>query len=296
LVPSKATALMNLYGSAPGMWIPNGEKIFISLPGVPYEMKALLQNEVIPRLRDAYHLPVIYHRTLMTYGLGESMIAARIEAFEDSLPNFIKLAYLPNLGRVRLRLTGKGEDKEQVEAGVEAEIKKLIPLIEDIFHGFEDEHSVEEQIGQKLMERQQSMATAESCTGGQIAQMITSHAGASKYFKGSVVSYSTDAKEDILGVDPALIKKHSVVSIEVAKAMAEQVKAIFKADYAISTTGNAGPSKGDSEAEVGTVCIGIATPNGVYAKEFHMGNHRIKVINKAVNKALELMLAEISKK
>ncbi len=296
LVPSKATALMNHHGSAPGMWIPKEEKVFISLPGVPYEMKDLMEKEVIPRLRENLHLPVIYHKTILTYGLGESMIAARIEEWEDNLPDFIKLAYLPSLGRVRLRLTARGENRETVIGGVDAEIEKLLPHIQDIFFGFEDEHTIEEQIGLKLLQRGQFLATAESCTGGQIAHQITSHPGASKYFKGSVVSYSTDAKTDILGVDQKLIEKHSVVSLEVAKAMAERANAIFDSDYAISTTGNAGPAKGDSDAEVGTVCIGIATPDGTYAEEFQMGNHRLKVINKSVNKALEMMLKEITKK
>ncbi|NNK72771.1 MAG: competence/damage-inducible protein A [Flavobacteriaceae bacterium] len=295
LVPSKATALMNLYGSAPGMWLETDSKVFISLPGVPYEMKALMNNEILPRLRDAYHLPFIFHKTVLTYGLGESMIASRIEAWEDDLPEFIKLAYLPSLGRVRLRLSAKGPDKEIIHKAVEAEIEKLLPFIEDIFVGFEKEGSIEQQIGKILVDKNMTLSTAESCTGGQIAQQITAHPGASEFFKGSVVSYSTESKIAVLGIDESLIDTHSVVSAEVAKAMAAKAKERFNTDYAISTTGNAGPTKGDSQAEVGTVFIGFATPDGVMAEEHHMGNHRLKVIQKTVNKAFEILLKEISK-
>ncbi|MBT8286869.1 MAG: competence/damage-inducible protein A [Bacteroidia bacterium] len=295
LVPSKATALMNLYGSAPGMWLEKDSKVFISLPGVPYEMKALMNNEILPRLRDAYHLPFIFHKTVLTYGLGESMIASRIEAWEDDLPEFIKLAYLPSLGRVRLRLSAKGPDKEIIHKAVEAEIEKLLPFIEDIFVGFEKEGSIEQQIGKILVDKNMTLSTAESCTGGQIAQQITAHPGASEFFKGSVVSYSTESKIAVLGIDESLIDTHSVVSAEVAKAMAAKAKERFNTDYAISTTGNAGPTKGDSQAEVGTVFIGFATPDGVMAEEHHMGNHRLKVIQKTVNKAFEILLKEISK-
>ncbi|MBT8253036.1 MAG: competence/damage-inducible protein A [Flavobacteriaceae bacterium] len=295
LVPSKATALMNLYGSAPGMWLEKDSKVFISLPGVPYEMKALMNNEILPRLRDAYHLPIIFHKTVLTYGLGESMIASRIEAWEDDLPEFIKLAYLPSLGRVRLRLSAKGPDKEIIHKAVEAEIEKLLPFIEDIFVGFEKEGSIEQQIGKILVDKNMTLSTAESCTGGQIAQQITAHPGASEFFKGSVVSYSTESKIAVLGIDESLIDTHSVVSAEVAKAMAAKAKERFNTDYAISTTGNAGPTKGDSQAEVGTVFIGFATPDGVMAEEHHMGNHRLKVIQKTVNKAFEILLKEISK-
>jgi len=295
LVPSKAKVLMNRFGSAPGMWMEKGSKVFISLPGVPFEMKALIENEVIPKLRKQFKLPFIMHKTLHTYGLGESRLAARIEAWEDNLPEFIKLAYLPSLGRVRLRLSAKGMDKKVVVTGMEKQIALLMPQVKDIFVGFEEEHSIEAIIGKKLTEIGKTLATAESCTGGKIAERITAIPGASNYFKGSVVSYATQAKIDVLKVDESIIDKYSVVSTQVAEAMAKQAQQLFGTDYAISTTGNAGPTKGDDSVEVGTVCIAIVTPNEVFSEEFHLGNHRIKVINKAVNKALELLQKEIFK-
>jgi len=295
LVPSKAKVLMNHFGSAPGMWLEKESKVFISLPGVPFEMKALIENEVIPKLRQQYQLPFILHKTLLTYGLGESKLAERIEAWEDNLPKFIKLAYLPSLGRVRLRLSAKANDKNMVVAEMEKQIETLLPQIQDIFVGFEEDHSLEAIIGKKLTELGKTLATAESCTGGKIAEQITAIPGASHYFKGSVVSYATQAKMDVLKVDAEIIDKYSVVSTQVAEAMALQAQKLFKTDYAISTTGNAGPTKGEGDAEVGTVCIALASPQGVFSEEFHLGNHRTKVINKAVNKAFELLQKEIFK-
>lgn len=295
LVPSKAKVLMNHFGSAPGMWLEKESKVFISLPGVPFEMKALIENEVIPKLRQQYQLPFILHKTLLTYGLGESKLAERIEAWEDNLPKFIKLAYLPSLGRVRLRLSAKANDKNMVVAEMEKQIETLLPHIQDIFVGFEEDHSLEAIIGKKLTELGKTLATAESCTGGKIAEQITAIPGASHYFKGSVVSYATQAKMDVLKVDAEIIDKYSVVSTQVAEAMALQAQKLFKTDYAISTTGNAGPTKGEGDAEVGTVCIALASPKGVFSEEFHLGNHRTKVINKAVNKAFELLQKEIFK-
>lgn len=295
LVPSKACVLMNHFGSAPGMWLEKEGKVFVSLPGVPFEMKALMNNDVIPKLQKQYKLPFISHKTLLTYGIGESKLAERIETWENNLPNYMKLAYLPNLGTVRLRLSAKGDNKEEILAEVKSQIEQLLPQIEDVFIGFEDEGALEVLIGKQLSFLGKTLATAESCTGGKIAEKITANSGASVYFKGSIVSYATEAKVNILGVDHDLINKHSVVSVEVAKDMARNVQRLFKTDYAIATTGNAGPTKGDSGAEVGTVCIAIATPKSVYAEEFQLGNHRTKVINKAVNKAFELLRKEIFK-
>lgn len=295
LVPSKAEVLMNRFGSAPGIWLEKESKVFISLPGVPFEMKALIENEVIPKLRKQYKLPFILHKTLLTYGLGESKLAERIESWEDNLPKFIKLAYLPSLGRVRLRLSAKANDKEMVIAEMEKQIETLLSQIQDIFVGYEEDHSIEAIIGKKLTELGKTLATAESCTGGKIAELITAIPGASNYFRGSVVSYATQVKLDVLKVNADIIDKYSVVSTQVAEAMALQAQKLFKTDYAISTTGNAGPTKGDSDAEVGTVCIALASPQGVFSEEFHLGNHRTKVINKAVNKAFELLQKEIFK-
>ncbi len=295
LVPSRATVLKNAYGTAPGMWIKHGGKVFVSLPGVPFEMKSLVQNEVIPRIVEEFHRPFILHRTLITYGVGESAIAEKIEDWENALPSFIRLAYLPNLGKVRLRLTAKGTDKESIGMAVDEEILKLHGIIGDIIFGEDQNGALEEVVGKILAKKKYTLATAESCTGGAIAERITSVPGASAYFKGSVVSYATEAKIKVLQVSEKVINKDSVVSEAVAKAMAQNVKELFNTDFAISTTGNAGPTKGDSDADVGTVYIAIASPSGVYAEKFMMGNHRERIVQKAVNKSFELLQKEILK-
>jgi len=294
LVPSKAKVLMNQFGTAPGMWLERNGKVFVSLPGVPYEMKSLISDAVIPKLRDQFKFPYIKHKTLLTYGLGESAIADRIETWEDNLPNFIKLAYLPSLGRVRLRLSAKAMDKAMVEDAIQKQVDLLLPQIQDVFVGFEEDKSIEAIIGSQLTEIGETLSIAESCTGGRIAQAFTTNAGASKYFKGSIVSYATESKVNVLNISENDIATHSVVSKEVAEAMAKNVRSLFNSDYGLSTTGNAGPSKGDSDAEVGTVWIAIATKDKVFSEVFNFSNHREKVIMKATNKAFELLQKEIA--
>ena len=293
MLPSKALALMNKFGTAPGMWFESEGKAYVSLPGVPFEMKALIEDEVIPRLQQNFKRPVILHKTVLTYGMGESAIAEKIEDWEDGLPPYIRLAYLPNLGRVRLRLTAKGDNEEHLKNSVESLISDLHSIIGDIIVGYEDDEPVEIQISRLLLKNKATIATAESCTGGRLGSLFATPPGASNYYKGSVVSYATSSKVDVLKIDKKLIEEHSVVSEEVAMAMAKNVREIFKTDYAISTTGNAGPAKGDSDADIGTVFIGIATPDKVYAKKFTFGNHRDKVIGKAVNKSIELIREEL---
>lgn len=296
LVPSKAKVLMNKLGTAPGMWIEKGDKVFISLPGVPYEMNALIENEVVPKLKEKYKCPYILHKTLLVYGLGESALAARIETWEDALPKHIKLAYLPNLGLMRLRLSTKGFDEQQVKNEVQEQIDKIIPLIKDEFAGFEDEEgSVEIIIAKQLTKLGKTLAIAESCTGGAVAERFTVNSGASAYFKGGVVTYSTQSKMNVLRVSKNDIDTYSVVSSQVVESMSQNALQLFQSDFAIATTGNAGPTKGDSDAEVGTVFIAIATKTSIYSQEFNFGNLRLKVINKAVNKALEMLLKEIFK-
>ena len=294
-MPSKAKVLMNLVGSAPGMWIEKDDKVFVTMPGVPFEMKALMEEEVLPKLKIKYKRPFILHRTLLTYGMGESRLATRIESFEDHLPKHIKLAYLPNLGKVRLRLSGKGFDEDVLKNEIEGQIKSVLPLIEDVFVGFEEDGDIEVLIAKQLTKKSKTLAIVESCTGGKLAEIFTQHAGASSFFKGGMITYATQTKIDILGVSEALIKEHSVVSKEVAEAMAVQCRLLYKSDYAISTTGTAGPTKGDSNAEVGTVFIALATKEGVFSKKYDLGNNRTRVINKAVNKALEQLQKEIFK-
>ena len=295
LVPSKCTVLHNQVGTAPGMWMKKENTVFISLPGVPFEMKYLIENEIIPRIVDEYKRPYIIHKTVLTYGIGESLLAETIENWENNLPEFIKLAYLPNLGSVRLRLSARGTDKEFLEKSISENVVSLSNIIGDSIVGFEDDESLEKIIGRLLTQKSKTIATAESCTGGKIAQVLTSVSGASNYFKGSVVSYATETKISILGISEELIEKHSVVSAEVAEQMALNVQKIMKTDYAIATTGNAGPSKGDSEAQVGTVFIALATPNEVIVEEFNFGQPREKVIDRAVVKSLEMLRKEILK-
>jgi nicotinamide-nucleotide amidase len=293
LLPSKAKILKNQHGTASGMWFEKEGQVIISLPGVPFEMKALMTHEVLPALKDHFSRPFIIHKTVLTYGLGESAIAERIEDWENVLPRDIKLAYLPNLGRVRLRLSGKGEVEAELEQRIDSEIEKLLPLIKDIFVGFEDTSSFEEQIQTQFIDQQQTLAVAESCTGGEIAARLTKIPGASAYFKGGAVVYHTQSKSEVLGVSEALIQKHSVVSQQVAEAMAVQVRKKFGANVGLATTGNAGPSKGDSDAEVGTVWIAIATKDRILSEQFLFGKHRQRVVGKAVNKALEMVYKEL---
>ena len=295
LVPSKAQILVNKFGTAPGMWLEDKGTVFVSMPGVPYEMKGLMENQVLPKIQAQFKLPHILHKTFLTYGMGESAIAERIETFENELPEAIKLAYLPSLGRVRLRLSTSGPELATLEEEMAIQTQKLLPLIEDIFVGFESDGELEEVVAKLLVDHNKTIAIAESCTGGQMVERFTKHGGASQYLKGSLVTYATQSKIDILGVDPAVIDKHSVVSVEVASQMAINARRLYKADIGIATTGNAGPTKGDSDAEVGTVYIGIATAQGVTAHHFMMGNHRKRVIGKSVSKALELLRDTIQK-
>ncbi len=295
LVPSKCTVLHNEVGTAPGMWIKKEQTLFVSLPGVPYEMKYLVDHQLVPKLVKEYERPFIIHKTVLTYGQGESLVAERIEDWENDLPSFIKLAYLPAPGRVRLRLTAKGKDKQVLETELEIRLAALSTLIGDIIVGFDEEETLEFVVGKQLTLKNKTLATAESCTGGKIAQLIAGVPGASNYFKGSVVAYATEMKTKLLEVSLSTLEAYSVVSAEVAKEMAINCQKIFETDYAIATTGNAGPSKGDSDASVGSVFIALATPNGVIVEGFNFGQPREKVIDRAVTKSLEMLQKEILK-
>ena len=295
LVPSKATVLHNQVGTAPGMWMKKENTVFVSLPGVPYEMKYLVENEILPKVIKEYERPFILHKTILTYGQGESLVAERIEDWENNLPEFIKLAYLPNPGRVRLRLSARGTDEELLKKAIEENILSLTKIIGDIIVGFDESETLEFVLGKMLAQQNQTISTAESCTGGKIAQMLTSIPGSSKYFKGSVVSYSKEAKVEVLKVAEKTIEEFSVVSAQVAEEMALGVKKIMKTDYSIGITGNAGPTKDDTDCEVGTVFIAISSPKETIIEEFNFGQPREKVIDRAVNKAFEMLQKEILK-
>jgi nicotinamide-nucleotide amidase len=294
-LPSKCLALKNPYGTAPGMWFEKDGKVFVSMPGVPFEMKSLVRNEVLPRLKDRFNRPFIFHKTVLTYGLGESAIADKIEDWENNLPEFIKLAYLPSLGRVRLRLTARGDDENLLQNAISAQVEKLKDHIGDIIKGYEDENTIEENIAKLMTQKGLTLATAESCTGGRLASIFTEIPGASAYFKGSIVSYATSAKHDVLNIPLDFIQKHSVVSAEITREMAVRAKNMFKSEMAIATTGNAGPTKGDSDAELGTVFIALADQKDVVVEKFSFGNHRERVTKKAVNKALEMIYDRLNK-
>lgn len=295
LVPSQCTVLHNKVGTAPGMWMLKGNTVFISLPGVPYEMKYIVENEVLPRLIQQFDRPFIVHKTIMTYGQGESVVAERIEEWEDSLPEFIRLAYLPSPGKVRLRLSARGTDETVLINSIDAEVIKLTAIIGDIIVGFDEGETIEVVLGRLLAQKGSTLAVAESCTGGRIAQLLTAVPGSSAYFKGGIVAYATQAKVALLNVSQSLIDAHSVVSAPVAEAMALRAKEIFNADYAVATTGNAGPERGESDAEVGTVFIAVATPTGTYSHKYSLGQPREKVIDRASAKGLELIYQEILK-
>ncbi|GAK93123.1 hypothetical protein JCM19298_1842 [Nonlabens ulvanivorans] len=293
LVPSKAQVITNQYGTAPGLWIEDEGTIFVSMPGVPFEMKALMTDGVLPKILNIGELPFIHHRTILTAGQGESTIATRLEQWENNLPSHIKLAYLPSLGTVRLRLSSRGMDKDFILKSVDDQIQQLYAIIDDVIVGESNDESLVHAVVHLLKENNKTVATAESCTGGKIASLITEIPGASNVFMGSTVTYATQSKVDMLGVNPLIIEKYSVVSEQVAYEMASKARLKFNSDYAVATTGNAGPTQGDSDAPVGTVYIGIATPEKTYALKFMMGNHRDRVVQKTINKALELLQKEL---
>ena len=294
MVPSKSTVLFNKYGTAPGIWMEKDKTVFVAMPGVPFEMKALMEYQVIPKLKAEFNRPFIYHKTIRTYGLGESAIAQRIEDWENNLPQHIKLAYLPSFGSVRLRLSGKGNDEAALKESVENEFEKIYSLLEDILPSTEGEdQDIAMTLNKLLASKHKTLCFAESCTGGELAAAFTLNPGASQSFKGGLITYATQMKEDILNVPHKIIEEFSVVSGQVAEKMAENARALFKSDYAIATTGNAGPSKGDSDAEIGTVFIGLATPDQVFSVKYQLGKNREQVVKKAVNKAFELLLKEL---
>lgn len=288
-LPSKATLLVNDFGTAPGMWFYENDTVFVSMPGVPYEMKGLMIHEVIPRIQKQFKLPYIIHKTIMTYGMGESMISDKIANWESSLPNFIKLAYLPSYGRVRLRLSARGINRELLENSLEKELKTVRNLLSDIITGEDNGLLIEEYVGSLLRKQQKTVATAESITGGKIAATIVSISGASEYFKGSLVAYTPEMKQSLIGVSKETIEQFSVVSKEVAEEMAQKTCEKLQTDYAIAVTGNAGPTIDETDKSVGIVYIAIANQEEVICREYDFGQPREKVINRTVTKSLQML-------
>ena len=293
MLPECCTVLHNAHGTAPGMWFdtPKGG-VVVSLPGVPFEMEHLMEDEVIPRLKARFELQSIVHRTLITRGIPESLLAARIEAWEDALPKYLHLAYLPAPNVVRLRLSAYNVDKDQATTEIEAQFDKLRNLIGDNIVGYEGS-TLEALVHDILIQRGKTLAVAESCTGGVIASKFTAMAGASNYFLGGVVAYANEAKRDILGVSMDDIECFGAVSEVVALEMAEGVRRITGADYAIATTGIAGPMGGSKQKPVGTVWMAIATPEGSRAVMRNSGTDRGQIISRASAYAIEMLYEEI---
>ncbi len=286
-VPTNCTVLSNKVGTAPGMWFEENGCVFVSMPGVPYEMQYLMKNEVIPRLKQKFETPFIMHRTLLTQGVGETILADLIVDFENNLPKEFKLAYLPASGMVRLRLTASGEEK-YIREKMELLVNQLADLIKVHLFGY-DEQTLEEVLGILLKKLKLTISTAESCTGGYIAHLLTSIAGSSEYYMGSTVTYSYKSKSEILGVSEELIYKHGAVSEEVVLAMAEGAKLKFGTDCSIATSGVAGPGGGTPDKPVGTVWIAISSPKGTFAKKVLLGTNRLRNIQVASITAINLL-------
>jgi nicotinamide-nucleotide amidase len=294
-VPECATVMPNHNGTAPGMWFEKDGRIYVSMPGVPFEMNGIMTNYVLPELTKRFTNQAIYHKTVLTQGMGESMVASRIENWEKVLPENIKLAYLPQPGMVRLRLTGSGTDHEILKKQVDSEAEKLISLIGELIYGYDDD-KLESVIGRLLKEKKATLSTAESCTGGYVAHLITSIAGSSDYYHGSIIAYQNRIKKSHLSVKEQVLEDFGAVSREVVIAMAEGARRKLGTDYAISTSGVAGPDGGTPEKPVGTVWIAVATPSGTEAKLLHLGPNRMRTIHMAAFNALNMLRKELIKK
>lgn len=293
LVPECCEVLHNAHGTAPGMWFERDGHVLISLPGVPFEMKALIDDVVLPRLKERFSTRESIHRTIITSGLAESILAKKIEPWEDSLGEELKLAYLPSFGRVRLRLSAYNvESAEETRNIIDRKFTELEAIIPEYILGNEGVSS-EQIIHDRLIKSGQTLAVAESCTGGALAEKFTAMAGASTYFMGGVVSYSNEAKQNVLGVSRSNIECYGAVSEAVAIEMAEGVRRIMQSDYAIATTGIAGPTGGSTEKPIGTVWFGVATPNGSYAYQKNCGTERSQVISRAVAESLSELQKQV---
>lgn len=291
-IPEKCIPIQNPNGTAPGMWFEENEKIIVSMPGVPYEMKYMVSNFIIPRLIGKINGNSIVHKTVLTHGLGESFLSQKIAGWENELPENIKLAYLPQPGIVRLRLTAVGKDKASLNQQLRQAIDALYQHIPGLIFGF-DTNTFEQVVGEMLSKKHLTLSTAESCTGGYIASLITSVSGSSDYYKGSVVAYSNAVKQKELGVSEASLIEHGAVSEVVVKQMALGIKHKLQTNYALATSGIAGPTGGTGEKPVGTTWIALATPNTIIAKKFQFGEHRQRNIRKTALAGLDMLRKEL---
>ena len=287
-VPDVCTVIQNTRGTAPGMWFEREGKIFVSMPGVPFEMKEMMTSYVLPQLQQHFTMPVILHRTFITYGLGESFLAEKIKPVESSLPQHIKLAYLPNLGNVRLRFTAKGDDKKTVENDLNSLEEKLLPLIKDILVAKED-ISMETIIGNLLNGRKQTVGAAESCTGGYISHLLTANPNSSSFFTGSVVCYDAKIKENVLKVDKKILDEKGTVNQQVAEQMVRGTLSLLTCDFAIAVTGLVGPGNGGEKEPVGTVWIAVGDKDKTVSKEFFFRFDRKRNIELSAMNALNML-------
>ncbi len=295
LVPATATVLTNKQGTAPGLWFDHEGTVFVFMPGVPFEMKYLMEFEVLPRIQQIFNTLTITHRTVLIQGLPESMLAERIEDWEDNLPESIRLAYLPSPQSMKLRLSARGKDKVYLTKLIEQEIEKLSKIIPDYIYGYEEE-SLAGNLGKMLIIRNMTVSVAESCTGGNISHFFTSNPGSSAYFKGGIVAYSNEIKSKILGIDPEIIAKRGAVSKEVVEAMAVSANQLFNTDFAIATSGIAGPDGGTPEKPVGTVWIAVAGAGMVVSKVYNFGDNRERTIIRSSQTGLNMLRLLLLKK
>ncbi|GAB4327337.1 MAG: competence/damage-inducible protein A [Flammeovirgaceae bacterium] len=292
LVPENAEVIMNLVGTAPGMWFMKNGKVFVSMPGVPHEMKKMMTDTILPKIQKTFKTPHIYHKSVKTIGIAESKLAKTIEAWEDALPSHIKLAYLPRLGQVRLRLTCIGENLNALQAEAEELVQKLKPLIGEYIFAYEDEE-IEVTIGKLLKDRKETLAVAESCTGGMVSNLITNVAGCSTYFVGGIVAYSNDVKISQLGVKKETLDTYGAVSEQTAMEMAEGIRKRLKTTYGIATTGIAGPDGGTPTKPVGTIWIGFSSEKETVAKQLNLTKDRLINIQLTYSAVMNLLRKRI---
>ncbi len=287
-VPNNCRVLMNHHGTAPGMWFEKEGSILLSLPGVPYEMKGLMEDHILPELKKMVKVPYVVHKTIMTQGVPESYLANKIRHWEEELPDCVKLAYLPRPGIVRLRLSVVDKCAKDAEQLLEVILPKLLDIIPEHVFGYDD-ISLEESLGSLLKEKGLSLATAESCTGGNIAKLITSIPGSSGYFTGSVVAYDNRIKEEILGVEPATLNEKGTVSREVVEQMARGIMKVYGTDTAITSSGIAGPDGGTEDKPVGTTCICVSYGKKIYSEKYLFWGTRERIIDQASYSGMQLL-------
>ncbi|MGM0946656.1 MAG: competence/damage-inducible protein A [Bacteroidota bacterium] len=293
-LPSCCTYVPNEVGTAPGMWFERKDSYWMSMPGVPHEMKKLMNDFVLPKLHEIFELPVIYHKVIKTAGIGESWLSDMINDWENALPDHIRLAYLPSLGHVKLRLTGFGENLEKIQQEVEQQIRLVLPRIEKYVYGF-DAETLETAIAKLLKNSGKTLALAESCSGGYVSHLITTVAGSSAYFQGSVVPYHNQFKTEILGVSPDTLQKVGAVSEETVREMAEGVRKLFQSDFGLSSSGIAGPDGGSEEKPVGTVWIAVSNGQETKTKKLQLTQDRMLNIQLTGVALLNMLRIFISK-